>query len=352
MQEIDNLLKVIDKIKEQENQINSLKNEVSKMRNFINSTPQLSQTALGRSTSNGKITYRNWWIGWKSEYDGILDEYWFSRFVFHHWPNENYKLNFFSVWNNHCNIKEKFEGKKIFYSSECLNIRFKEFIDSYGTYAIDYVDLAIGNDYIDNPKYLRFPYWLFTIFNPESSSEDIKEKIEEIVNSNFEKTDDVALINSHDHWNTRRIITDDVEKYVNITYAGKWRRNTNELQDKYNNNKFEYLKKFKFNICAENVVDEGYVTEKIFDALKADCIPLYVGGKGDIEPKVLNEDAILRWYPGEDNSDTLELFQNILTDEKSYLEFKNQNPLLDSAPKIAIKKFLELKKHMEKLIYD
>ena len=65
MQEIDNLLKVIDKIKEQENQINSLKNEVSKMRNFINSTPQLSQTALGRSTSNGKITYRNWWIGWK-----------------------------------------------------------------------------------------------------------------------------------------------------------------------------------------------------------------------------------------------------------------------------------------------
>ena len=217
---------------------------------------------------------------------------------------------------------------------------------------MDYVDLALGFDYIDNPKYLRFPYWISRFFDPKSSEEDIEKIVINLISSNFEKTKNVASVNSHDNWKTRTFIANDVEKLVEIDYAGLWRRNTTDLIDNYRNIKLEYLKKYKFNICAENVVDDGYVTEKIFDAIKSDCIPLYAGGGNPIEKDVLNEKAILRWVPEKDNSDTVELFKNLLTDEKSYYEFKDQDVIMDSASKVVIKKFKELEKHFERIICD
>lgn len=367
MKEINDLLGVINKLNEQEKQINNLKSDLLKINelksqinnlkselarkdSFIKSTPELSQTALGRSTSDGKIIYRNWSQHWTTESNGLLDQLWFSRFIKYRWPNEDYKLNFFSVWNKHYNIKEEMEGKKIFYTAECLNIRFPEFVKNYGSHALDYVDLGLGYDLINRRNYLRFPYWINTSFGPEQSKEDIEKTFESWNSLNFTKTDDVACINRHDKWNTRTLICNDVEKFTNIDYAGAWRKNTDELLTKYNNNKYEYLKKFKFNICAENLVSEGYVTEKIFDAIKSDCIPLYIGGGETIEPHVLNEKAILRWEVDKDNSDTVELFKNLITDEKSYNEFKDQNVLLDSAPKVASKKISELERAIGLLI--
>lgn len=46
--------------------------------------------------------------------------------------------------------------------------------------------------------------------------------------------------------------------------------------------KVQLLSKYKFCICFENCVFPGYVTEKIFDALLAGCIPIYFGAP-DIE---------------------------------------------------------------------
>ena len=329
-----------------------LKKEIKKRDVFINSTPQLSQTALGRSTVDGKITYRNWWAGYTDEYNGVLEDFWFTQFIKHRFPNENYKLNFFSVWNKHYNIKEEMEGKKIFYTSECVNVRFPHITELYGPYALNHVDLGLGYDYLNHPNYLRFPYWLCMTVSPEQTYEDIENTFESWDDLNFEKSKNVVAINRHDKWNTRTLIANDIKQYSDIAFAGIWNKNTNDLIEKYNNNKIEYMKQFKFNLCAENVIDDGYVTEKIFDAIKSDCIPLYMGCGEHIEPKVINEKAILRWYPEKDNSDTVELFKNLLTDEKTYKEFKDQKILLDSASKYVISKISELEKRIEKLIYD
>ena len=46
----------------------------------------------------------------------------------------------------------------------------------------------------------------------------------------------------------------------------------------YVDNKFDELKKFKFSICYENLLNnEGYITEKIFDCLRHGVIPIYLG---------------------------------------------------------------------------
>ena len=238
-----------------------------------------------------------------------------------------------------------------------------------------------GYEVLDHPKYLRFPYWVYTHFSPESSEEDIEKKVDFLNSINYEKSKDVAIIASHDRGETRTLIANDIDKFVDITYSGKWRNNTSEMFTKYNNNKFAFLKQFKFNVCSENTLADAYVTEKLFDAFLCDSIPLYAGGGNYLEPKVINPKAIIRWdadkkwgcdpnvlknvhfgyyteYPlkwvADDNrnSDSIELFKNLLTDKKSYDEFKDQDRLLESSSKVIINLFDDLEKHFERLIYD
>ncbi len=53
-------------------------------------------------------------------------------------------------------------------------------------------------------------------------------------------------------------------------------------------NKCDVLKQYKFSICYENMKDQtGYITEKIFDSLRAGCVPVYLGASNiqDYIPK-------------------------------------------------------------------
>ncbi len=354
MQEVSNkeISDLKNIIQTQKIEIDRLNTELNKRDKIIKSFPQLSQTSLGHSTSDGKIIYRNWWSAFISESEGFCDVIWFSRFLRHKFPDADYKLNFFSVFGEHDNISKPMDGKKVFFSGENLKRRFLNFTSEFGSYALDYVDLAMGFDLIDHPKYFRFPLWILFNFEPQLSEEDIENRINSWNSLNIEKTKDVAVIASHDLWKTRGLIVNDIENFVNIDFAGKWRNNTTDLWDKFDNNKNEYLKQFKFNLCPENLLDTAYVTEKIFDSIKTNCIPLYAGGGDYLEPEVLNNKAIIRWDFDKDNSDSIELFKNLILDKKEYDDFRQQNILLDSSPKYVIRKFDELEKFLEKLIYE
>lgn len=334
-----------NKIKEQESQIINLQEELLKKEEKLDSFSRLITTSVGLCTSNHKIIYRNWW-------PADPDSLWFTHFIKHKFPDADYELNFFSVLTVPDFIKFDLPGKKILYSGENLNKKYLFLNEKFGRYALDYVDFAMGFDLLDHPKYLRLPLWLIWFFSPYSTPEDIENQINNWNNLHFEKSKNVALISSHDNWKSRSLIADDIENIVNIDYAGRWRNNTSELKDKYDDRKAEYLKQFKFNICPENVMDTGYVTEKLFDAISCDCIPLYAGGGDYMEPEVLNDKAILKWDFNKDNSDVVELFKTLISDEKSYNDFKNQNVVLDSSVKFISNKFSKLEKHLEKIIYD
>ena len=80
-------------------------------------------------------------------------------------------------------------------------------------------------------------------------------------------------------------LTNTIEK---VTCAGKFMNTTDELITKYGDDKWVYLRKFRFNICPENASSKGYITEKILDAFVGGCIPIYWGGgkKEWIEPEI------------------------------------------------------------------
>lgn len=342
--------------------LDNLHDTKQRLENFthqINSIPCLSCTSFGKSALDGKIIYRNWLANefpqktLLEDVNGFCEGIWFTIYLKNKFPNEDFKLNFFGPFEEHDNITQHMEGKKVFYSGEDLNLRFPEMKEKFDRYALDYVDLSLGFDFVDNPKYLRFPNWIRYHFDPCSTEEDIENIVDYWNSASFNKTKDVVNVSSHD-WGVRALIADDIENIVNITYGGKWRNNTNELIEKYGDNKRNFIKQFKFNICAENLFDDAYVTEKIFDSIHSDCIPLYAGGGNYLEPEVLNPKAILRWFDDEshDNEDTVEIFKNLLSDEKTYAEFKDQDKVFESSKKYIINIFNDLEKHFERLIYE
>lgn len=46
------------------------------------------------------------------------------------------------------------------------------------------------------------------------------------------------------------------------------------------------LRDYTFNVCFENSDEPGYITEKLFDAMRAGCVPLYRGGGGYVAETV------------------------------------------------------------------
>lgn len=353
MENINSILEELSRrFNEQDAQIINLKKELLIKEERIKSFPQLSATSFGQCTSDGKIKYRNWYVTQPMDDQVFCDNLWFSQYLKYHFPDEDYKINMFGIYGEHDDVIFKdLEGKKVFFTAEDIEKRYLHFSEKFGYYALDYMDLSLGFDLIEHPNYSRFPYWVLRNFNPNVEDEDIENVIDNLNSLCYEKSKNVALVASHDWGGTRSCIANDVERFTDIVYAGKWRNNSSELWDSFNNNKVEFLKQYKFNICAENINNTGYITEKIFEAIQANCIPLYIGGADYMEPCVLNKKAILTWDLNGDNDDTVELFKTLLFDKKSYDEFRDQNPLLDTSSKFVINVFSKLEKHFERLIY-
>lgn len=99
-------------------------------------------------------------------------------------------------------------------------------------------------------------------------------------------------------------------------------------------NKIELLSNFKYCICFENLAEvKGYVTEKIFDCLKARCVPVYWGAS-DIA-KYIPKNCFIDFR----NFDGYEKLLNFLVsiDERQYNTYiKNIEKLLSD------KKFIDM----------
>lgn len=98
-------------------------------------------------------------------------------------------------------------------------------------------------------------------------------------------------------------------------------------------NKIETLSKFKYSLCFENLTNtNGYITEKIFDCLKAKCVPIYWGAT-DIE-KYIPSNCFIDYREFMSYEELLEYLNSI--DEKTYNTFiKNIENLISN------KKFIE-----------
>lgn len=300
------------------------------------------------------ISYANWW-------NDDARNIWFTRFINANCKDLHNDIRFYSVFGPAGILDEKFNGIKIFFTGENLENPFqykclqkyadvvedkvgRTRIKDYGDYGIGKVDISLGFVEKDIKSYLRFPFWILWLFSPDCSYNDIKIRISELNNKEIScERKGAAIISSHDFSGSRSYICDDLQNIVDIEYSGKWHNNSSKLVTEFNNNKIDYLKTKRFNICPENVDAYGYVTEKLFDSFASGAIPIYHGNCNHPEPGLINDNAIIFWNYDDDNAENRKLINRLNTDEPFYLKFMRQDKFNDDAAEIIWNYFVSLK---------
>ncbi|ACU02375.1 glycosyltransferase family 10 domain-containing protein [Pedobacter heparinus] len=245
-------------------------------------------------------------------------------------------------------IKKSKSRIKLFYTGENV-MRYREYKDHCKHIA----DIAIGFDYIDHEHYQRFPYWMEHMFHSETDSQLIRTMISNFVNRDICKDEDkkfTSLVCSHDDGKIRTILFNSLSKIDQVDSGGKYMNNTPALKTVFNDDKGRFIGHYKFNICPENSNETGYVTEKVFEAIKNNTIPIYWGSNNNPEPDVLNKGAIL-FYNGPDslaglNKQVEELHRN----PKLYQEFLSQPKFQPHAAEYIIHQFDSLESKIQRLL--
>ena len=252
-----------------------------------------------------KISYTDWWIteycGGNFDYENnfftnLLSEYYNIQIV---GPKDNPDVLLYSIFGD--NHKQLTAKRKIFYSGESVSQR-------------DDADFNITFDE-DSLKNCRLPLWLCYL-NDELIN-DNKQKQLGIFNVP-NKTKFCSIICQIDNKTGERgLIIEKLSKYKCVDCGGKFMNNIGYIVPRGMNcsGKIEHNNAYKFCIAFENTNYSCYVTEKICDAYKSRCIPIYWGTKDvtkDFNPKTFinandftNFDELIEYIVKVDNDDKL-----------------------------------------------
>lgn len=295
-----------------------------------------------RYNFGSNIKYYNFWKGEKPE------EIWFSRFINSRNLGHRKKIYFFSVLGDINNIHLRKGKTNIFFSGENM---YSDRFASYRAFCEkQHFDLYIDFTSYVNKNSIRFPLWLMYMFKPEVDYNDIKTRVEQLRYPKFEgRQRFCSLVASHDFNGIRGKMFEALSSVDKVVSAGIFRNNSDELHSDYENNKHDFIKQFKFNICPENSNHPLYVTEKIFQAIDAGCIPIYWGGDNNPEYNILNKDAIMFWNE-DDNTELIKTITKINTDRQAYNNFAKQPRLLNGTEDIVIEMFISLEKAIRDVI--
>jgi hypothetical protein len=217
------------------------------------------------------------------------------------------------------------------------------------------IDISIGFDYLEHKKYIRFPIWLMNLFEPnETSYKSIKQKCEywNSYTEIKERTKFCSFLSRHDYFGDRSVFYNEISSIGKIDSDGEFMHNNDELKLKFNDNKYEYLKNYKFNLCPENSNYPGYCTEKVFDAIKSGCIPIYWGSDNNPEPEILNHDSILFLTNHGSNDQTVAKIHLLKENTKFYFEFAQQDKFTKQAPDIIFDFFSRLEQKLKEVVND
>ena len=95
--------------------------------------------------------------------------------------------------------------------------------------------------------------------------------------------------------------------------------------------KFDLLKDYKFSLCPENSIYDGYVTEKLLDAYAGGTVPIYSGDLSVADD--FNYKAFLNY---QETKKMTSFINDIKSHEESIIKYTHvyEQPLLDKAPSL------------------
>lgn len=158
-------------------------------------------------------------------------------------------------------------------------------------------DFEIGFDYDPDPRYLRFPLYVQyqnDLFSPGKLEEEMTdEDIDTIIQ---EKTEFCCFLISNGKCKIRNSFFEQLNKVKRVYSGGRYANNIGRSID----NKYEFIKNYKFTIAFENSAFPGYTTEKVLQPHYVKTIPIYWGNP------VIDREFDMRscvWVKGEEDFD-------------------------------------------------
>lgn len=209
-------------------------------------------------------------------------------------------------------------------------------------------DFAISHDLgIESEKHIRLPYWMEMIdwsheglignSNPRYGQLLNLEQLQAPLGNQFLKRDQAAILISSHLREPRASCLAALQAHIQVDGMGPYF--DSQIKDHHSSafNKRDILQSYAFNLCPENGIHPGYVTEKIPEAFAAGCLPITFVDEAvsvDFNPK-----AFINLGPMAKNSFE-ELEQRLHS--KALLEAYTEEPLMTQIPSLRnLKKFLQ-----------
>lgn len=257
---------------------------------------------------------------------------------------------FFSVFGDRSIIERVHADMKVFFTGE--NLKRDSFVQ-YTDHCLDNqtIDLAMGFEVFEHPRYIRFPLWMMDCMFPADSSEDaIRAKCQQVRFPNInEKNKFCSMIASNSADGLRKEMYEQINPIAHVDSAGKYMHNDDALQYEFGDDKSAYLQGYIFNICPENSSAYGYTTEKIFEAITAGCIPIYWGAEF-ADKQVINEDAVIRWNREDNGHSAVRQVNELYSNPKLLHEFLSQPRLLLTAEEYILDTFATMESKLRAIL--
>ncbi|MCP5516933.1 MAG: glycosyltransferase [Verrucomicrobiales bacterium] len=154
-------------------------------------------------------------------------------------------------------------GVRIFFSQESWPADYR------------HCDYSFTCHHADDPRHCRLP--LYVLYG---RAEDVIKSPDEAEATLEAKTKFCAFVvgNHHPRKNRNRVaFFERLSARKHVDSGGRFRNNIGGPIPGYSAGKIAFLRQYKFNIAFENASLPGYTTEKIFEAMRARCVPIYWG---------------------------------------------------------------------------
>ena len=208
-------------------------------------------------------------------------------------------------------------GSHVHRIHNCVKINFCN-----ESYAPDWTesDYALTCRYLDDPRHLRFPYYL--IYGHGSDLLKNPSDMERLMAS---KTKFCSFIVSNGGKRKTQKRVDFfhlLSQYKRVDSGGRHLNNIGGPIPGGWAGKIEFLKPYKFNIAFENASIPGYTTEKLFEAMQALTVPIYWGNPRVAEE--FNPHSFLNAHDFPSEEALIEKIIELDCDDAKYLQWLQQ----------------------------
>lgn len=188
-------------------------------------------------------------------------------------------------------------------------------------------DYALTSHYMEDPRHLRLPLYVLW-----GKGEDLLKSPQETEGLFERKKKFCAFIVGHVHKRTSNRVRffQKLSGHRSVDSAGRALNNIGGAIPPGPEAKQIFLQSFKFNLCFENRSQAGYTTEKIFEAMRARCVPIYWGS-----PQVhteFNPKSFLNYYDFPSEESLIERIIQIDRDDSLWCEYLRQPYFHDNKP--------------------